>query len=224
MKSKILIVVLIFLGFTSEAQENFELKQQLDSLYYKDQVLREIFMGDITGEEKKKILAAFGHTVEEFDARNWPIIAYQDSLNLVEAEKIISEFGYPGKSLVGEPTNKAIWYVIQHSDKIEQYFPLMQKAGDEGELPNTLVGMMHDRLLMGQNKPQIYGTQVAGRKIEATGEWFQFVWPIAEPKKANELRALAGFTNTVEENAKRLDVVYKTYSLKEIDSILTVKQ
>ena len=35
----------------------------------------------------------------------------------------------PGKSLVGEPANETAYYVIQHSDKIEQYFPVVEKAG-----------------------------------------------------------------------------------------------
>ena len=94
-----------------KAQENFniDLKQQLDSIYYKDQKLREIFMGAIEGNEKTEVLKQFGFTVAEFDARTWPIINNQDSLNLIQVEKIIKQFGYPGKTIVGEPANKAVW-------------------------------------------------------------------------------------------------------------------
>ena len=110
--------------------------------------------------------------------------------------------------------------MIQHSDKIEQYFPIIQKAGEEDELSKHLVAMMQDRMLMGQNKEQVYATQVAGRKIGESDEWFQFVWPIKNPERVNERRIEMGFDSTVEENAKRLDVEYHVYSLKQIDSIL----
>ena len=83
--------------------------------------------------------------------------------------------------------------------------------------------MMQDRMLMDQGKEQIYGTQVFGRKIEATGEWFYFVWPIKNPKTVNKIRKKAGFDNTVEENAENLDVKYKVFTLKEINAIVNPK-
>lgn len=83
--------------------------------------------------------------------------------------------------------------------------------------------MMQDRLLMEQNKEQIYGTQGAGRKIGETEEWFQFIWPIKNPEKVNELRKEMGFELCVEENAKRMNIDYKVYTLTEIDSILNPK-
>ena len=38
----------------------------------------------------------------------------------LKIDKIISKYGYPGKSLVGEPEN--FFYVIQHSNKIKIIF------------------------------------------------------------------------------------------------------
>ncbi len=225
MKLKLATLLLFVMTIASHAQESFnlELKQQLDSLYYKDQKPRAVYMGDITGKEKTEVLQVLGCTVEEYDAQTWSIIAKQDSLNLLEAEEIIKVHGYPGKSMVGEPANKAIWYVIQHSKKIEQYFPIIAQAGEEGELSMRLVGMMQDRMLMDQNKEQIYGTQVAGRKLGDSDEWFYFVWPIKDAKNVNQRRKEVGFDTSVEENAKRLDVNYQVYTLKQIDSILTQK-
>ena len=206
---------------------NFQLKEKLDSILYKDQTLRELFDDNITSEWETKILVEFGIPKEDIKAKYWSVVAKQDSLNLIEIEEVILKRGYPGKTLAGEPTNEAAWYVIQHSDKIEQYFPIIEKAGEEGELPMRLVAMMGDRLLMQKGKEQIYGTQVAGRKINFQNkekeEWFQFVWPIKNPEKVNELRKKAGFDLTVEENASRLNVEYHSYTLKEIDSTLNPK-
>ncbi|MFS4492153.1 DUF6624 domain-containing protein [Maribacter sp. 2308TA10-17] len=212
--------VLLFAPISAQEDLNKDLKKTLDSILYKDQKLREVLMGDISGNEKVQVLKEFGLTIEEFENQTWPIIARQDSLNLVEVEKVIREYGYPGKSLVGEPTNKAAWYVIQHSDKIEEYFPIIETAGKVDELPMRLVAMMQDRMLMNQNKPQIYGTQVAGRKLGASDEWFNFVWPIEDAKNVNKRRKNAGFINSVEENAKRMEVEYQVYTIKQIDSIL----
>ena len=221
----ILIVGSFFLASLVGAQENIdtELKQQLDSILYTDQTLRELFDNDISAERKSKVLKEFGYTQEDFEKRSWGIIANHDSLNLIEIEGVINRYGYPGKTLVGEPTNEAAWYVIQHSSKIEKYFPIIQKAGQDAELSQRLVAMMQDRMLTNQGKEQIYGTQVAGRKMDETDEWFQYVWPIKNPENVNKRRKQLGFKLTVEENAKRLGVDYKVYTLTEIDSILNPK-
>jgi hypothetical protein len=138
-------------------------------------------------------------------------------------EEIIAKYGYPGKSLVGEPTNRSVYYVIQHSDKIEQYFPLIEKAGQDDEIPQRLVAMMHDRLLVGQGKEQIYGTQINGQLVinKETGaeEGFQFLWPIAYPDKVNDLRKDVGFTNSIEEYVTSMGLEFKLYSLEEIKNL-----
>lgn len=53
-----------------------------------------------------------------------------DSTNTVFIEHIFHKFGYPGKTLVGTPTNEAAWYVIQHSFKIPKYLPIMKEAAN----------------------------------------------------------------------------------------------
>lgn len=47
-----------------------------------------------------------------------------DSSNVVFIKEIFQSYGYPGKSLVGSPTNETAWYVIQHSSKIPKYLNL----------------------------------------------------------------------------------------------------
>ncbi len=227
---QILIVFFLVVLSPSVAQDtiDIDLKQQLDTLLFKDQILRKIMMGDVNGREKEHALQRLGYPLEAFDQKQWYYINLQDSLNLVAAETILATYGYPGKSLVGTPTNTAIWYVVQHSPKIETYFPLIEKAGKDGELAMHLVAMMQDRLLMDQGKAQIYGTQVAGRQLPGTKEgqeadWFYFVWPIEKPEEVNERRKKVGFDTTVEESAESMDVVYSVYSLKEINALLHPK-
>lgn len=72
---------------------------------------------------------------------------------------------------------------------------------------------------MYNNKEQIWGTQVKGMRItnKQTGkpEFKMFVWPVQDAANVNERRKAAGFPQTVEENAKRLGVSYKPYTLEQ---------
>ena len=117
-------------------------------------------------------------------------------------DSIIGQYGYPGTSLVGSETDRAAWYVIQHSERIDEFLPQVQVAAETGELPYRLYAMMLDRSLMGQGLPQKYGTQ--GRSyFMNTPEEINLIWPIENPENVNALRAEAGFDQTVEESTCR---------------------
>lgn len=80
--------------------------------------------------------------------------------------------------------------------------------------------MIEDRYLVQEGKEQIYGTKGQGKQVanKETGqkEFFTYVSPIKNPKIVNELREKGGFTTTVEENAKRMGIEYRVYTLDEI--------
>lgn len=194
-------------------QEISDLKTELKQILESDQELRELFDTETLDIRKEEIYKKYNITKEQFERENWMIVQKYDSINIKKIDKIIAKYGYPGKSLVGEPENTSAWYVIQHSNKIENYFPLIKKAGKKNELPKTLVAMMEDRLLVQQDKEQIYGTQGSG--FNTKNGWTMVIHPIKNPEKVNKLRRKMGFTQTVEENAKRLGIDYKVISLEE---------
>ena len=218
-----IFLLLIFSFSQAQTKINQNLKMELDLILKSDQILREYIDSETTEKRKLEILKETGHSKEELLQNTWGIINKQDSINLIKVERIIAEYGYPGKTLVGEPTNEAAWNVIQHTGKTAQYFPLIEKAGADNEIDFTKVAMMQDRLLTSQGKEQIYGTQGAGKRIvnKETGkeEYIRYILPIKNPKMVNELRKKAGFTSTVEENAKRLEIEYKVYTLDEINNL-----
>ena len=225
MRKTVLLCIALILNSISFAQEiNFDLKNELKLILLKDQGYRELMSGEIDEERKIELLKQLSITETDLQGNFSNLINRNDSLNIIEVEKIIKEFGYPGKSLVGEPENDAAWFVIQHSDKIEEYFPLIQRAGEIGELKMTKVAMMHDRMLMYRGEAQIYGTQ--GKGIHSVNDstkqnaFFYIIWPIKNPKNVNELRKVAGFTSTVEENAKRMKIEYKEYTIAEVNKML----
>lgn len=215
------------INFTVVAQKqlNVELKKQLDTILQQDQGIRE-FLDSETSEAKKDTLARlFGYSKEELKQKVWTLMGKIDSINFKKIEPIIAKYGYPGKTLVGEPTNTAVFYVIQHRpDQIPKYYPLIEEAGKKGELPFTYVAMMLDRKLTGEGKEQIYGTQGAMITIinPKTGEKepFWYIKPIKDPQNVNKRRKEAGFDLSVEDNAKRLGIVYKVYTLEEINKMM----
>ena len=100
---------------------------------------------------------------------------------------------------MGPGTDRAAWYVIQHSERIDEFLPQIQVAAETGELPYRLYAMMLDRSLMGQGLPQKYGTQGMSYFMN-TPEEINLIWPIENPENVNALRAAAGFDQTVEES------------------------
>ncbi|MBC3789079.1 DUF6624 domain-containing protein [Spirosoma utsteinense] len=208
-------------ALTSTAQTNLPLKQQLDSIFVTDQKYREylsVLGGNPTLQDS--LSAAFKVNRDNVASLLWQKQNEIDSLNLRRVEAIFKEYGYPGKTLVGTPTNESAWYVIQHSPAIKTYFPLIAKAGKQKELPFPLVAMMQDRLLSQEDKPQLYGTQVLCYPPKKQPDHTEcFVWPIDKPAQVNKRRKEAGFPDTVEENAKRLSVDYRILSKAQVKEI-----
>ncbi len=219
MKLNLIFFFLITFSFGQVAPKlDFELKNELDEILKYDQIFREYADSDTSDERKKEILILTDFNKDDLDKNLWSIMAETDSINIKKVKKIIKKYGYPGKSMVGTPTNIACWYVIQHSNKIKEYFPIIKAAGILKEVPNTNVAMMEDRMLMSEEKEQIYGTQGAGRLIiNASGkeEFFNFIWPIKDASQVNELRKQAGFKTSVEQNAKNIGIEYKVFTMED---------
>jgi hypothetical protein len=147
-----------------------------------------------------------------------------DSLNFGKIEQIFSKYGYPGKTLVGSPSNEVAWNIIQHSPQINKYISLIEKAANKKELPYPLYCKMLDRLLMEDGKEQIYGTQVHGlnkiNKETGKNEWHMFIWPIHNAFNINITRKKAGFDQSIEEYAKTFGI---SYQLVTLDSVKKLK-
>jgi hypothetical protein len=219
-KLLLLIFTIGLLSCVEKEKYNPDLKTELSSILTKDQGYRELFGGGISEDRKSELLNELEISEKAFLENERELFRKNDSLNLVQIEAIIDKHGYPGKSLVGEPENEAAWFVIQHSNKIENYFPIIKEAGAKGELDAVKVAMMEDRMLMLSGKEQIYGTQ--GKAIFLVKNPLKqedvkyVVWPIRNPEKVNELRAEIGFKTSVEENSNSMNIQYQVYTLKEV--------
>ena len=203
---------------------NLRLKHELDSIYALDQRWRSLLFAPHQHLRPDSLARALGVTRESLPTYIPRRMMQTDSANLVRLKVILQQYGYPGKSLVGEPTNEAAWAVIQHSDDIRQYLPLVKKAAARHEVPFYLYAQMLDRQLMRDGKEQRYGTQAMGYNVTnpATGRREvqpPFVWPIRDAAGVNERRRQAGFTTTVEQNATILGIRYRMVTLKEVEKM-----
>lgn len=199
---------------------DFELKRELDSIAVLDQRYRKLMMVE-DPKERATLGKEMGLEPADYEGNLWDRQIVLDTSNLRRIEYILQNSGYPGKSRVGEPTNTAAWYVIQHNpERIPTYLDMMKEAGRNGEIPFRLVAMMEDRYLMNEGKPQVYGTQGM-----TYGDAPSFIWPIQNPESVNKRREEAGFTQSIEEYSKMLfgeSFTYKEISLKEAEDRKTV--
>lgn len=191
---------------------NFTLKRQLDSIALADQHYR-LLADDLTQESTDSLSNILLCPKDSVYSRLMALQNIADSSNLLFIEDIIKRHGYPGKRLVGQPTNEVAFYVIQHSFKIKQYLPLLQHAAKQGELQMPLVAMMEDRLLTEEEKEQEYGTQLWGNAVKdstsgITKPEFYF-HPIRDAENVNKRRFEAGFSTTIEQYAEEMHTQYR---------------
>jgi len=185
---KPVIVIKLFLLFfllcnrdsLAQLADTTAIKNQLQAIYERDQKTR-------TGNDS----AAF--------------MQYIDSCNLAIIESLISKYGWPGKSFIGERGNYTVWLVIQHADLEvqEKYLPLMQESVSKNESRPVDLAYLEDRIKMRRGEKQVYGTQVT---LNNTGG--QEIWPIEDEKNVNSRRAKLGL-EPLEEYAKYFGIEYR---------------
>jgi hypothetical protein len=201
-------------------QINSNLKKELDSLFQQDQKIRQLLFSDVLKTSADSIAASYNISKERLTGYLIEMMPVVDSLNLQRVEQIIQQYGYPGRSLVGEGTNEAAFFIIQHSRSIDKYLPLVRKAAEQNELSFSLYAMMLDRSLMYNGKEQLYGTQGNGFEVlnpqTNKKEFKRIIWPVKDPATVNERRKNAGFKETIEENAKRLGIEYQVLTLEQV--------
>jgi hypothetical protein len=219
----IFVAIVYFVNLPAQANYNSTLKKELDSLYVLDQKYRNVLFITNFQEKRDSLASVFDIPVDNLQDSLIKLMMRADSSNIKRIDEIIAQYGYPGKTRVGTPTNESTWYIIQHSPKIDTYLPIIKKAAQKKELPYELYAKMLDRSLMQNGKEQVYGTQGKGflAKNAQTGkeEWTMIIWPIKNSATVNKRRKKAGFEQTIEENANRMGIKYKPLTLFEVNKM-----
>jgi len=130
-----------------------------------------------------------------------------DVQNQKEIKTILEKYGWLERSKIGEKASEALFLIVQHSNLefMDNYFPQLKRMVDKGEASPVDCAKMEDRILMYKREKQIYGTQATD---ELRPDKKYAIWPIQNPSQVNELRRRAGFTTTIEEQAKEMNAEY----------------
>jgi hypothetical protein len=105
---------------------------------------------------------------------------------------IVRQYGWPSPRLVGRDGAEAAFLLVQHSDHAfqKQMLPLVEKAYRSSELSGQSYALLLDRVLVGEGKPQVYGTQA--KRFE---EWVgrePALEPIEDEANVDQRRAGVG--------------------------------
>ena len=155
-----LAVPLVLAATASLGQTNAALRQELLQLREADQAGR-VHLNEAMREHGPNSPEVFAL---------WEEQERLDSRNLERLREIVSEHGWPGRSMVGHDGAGTAWLILQHAQHEAQVelLPLIVAAAEAGEADRGHVAMLQDRVLVTQDRPQRYGTQLY--HDEDTGE------------------------------------------------------
>ena len=113
-----------------------------------------------------------------------------DEDNLAFMKAMVGKHGWLSKTLVGTDGAKAAWLMLQHSDKDREFqkqcLDVMKKL-PAGEVDPKDIAYLTDRILVGEGKEQVYGTQL---RTNAKGELE--LAPLFEPATVDQRRQRVG--------------------------------
>ena len=120
------------------------------------------------------------------------IVERNDARNIKVVDKILKRGLSQGLS---EESYKTIWIVIDHAplEKQEQYLPLVEQMANASYIGLDEYAILYDRVAMGQNRPQRYGSQLV--QFGNADNLQLYVWPIEDAEKLDSLRNAVGMSS-----------------------------
>jgi hypothetical protein len=82
-----------------------------------------------------------------------------DSILATEMAVILDRFGLPTRAMVGPAGADAAMLIVQHSWPLQERVLALAQALPAGQVAPEKLGMLEDRVLVHQGKPQRFGTQ-----------------------------------------------------------------
>jgi len=134
-----------------------------------------------------------------------------DEKNRQRLKQILDEHGWLGKSQVGGHGAMVLWIIAQHADEEVEFQKRclkLMRAAPEGEVELKHVAYLTDRVLVNENKPQRYGTQMDNN--------FQ-PRPLEDPDNVDRRRAEVGLP-TLSEYLRVAKQQYEKMAAGEVKS------
>ncbi|WBB53841.1 DUF6624 domain-containing protein [Verrucosispora sp. WMMD573] len=140
------------------------------------------------------VRAGPGGEIPDDLAREW---ARVDERNAARLAEIVSEHGWPTRSLVGDDGANAAWLLAQHADRSpdeqQRFLDLMRAAVAANDASAVDLAYLTDRVAIHAGQPQIYGTQL---RRDPKGRLTAY--PIASPDTVDQRRAALGLCPLVD--------------------------
>lgn len=196
------LIVLFFYTNTVFAQLYKPLDAKLDSIYLDDQKHR---------EHLDSVINKFGLQSKEMHSLI-VLMNKTDSINLVKVKTILDKYGWLGADSIGKQGNYTLFLVIQHGDQTtqEKYLPMLKEAVKNGKAKGSFLALMEDRVLLGQGKKQIYGSQI-GMDNETQ---LYYVSPLDDPNNVDKRRASVGL-EPLSEYVKSWQIIWNIEQYKK---------
>lgn len=132
-----------------------------------------------------------------------------DMKHQASLKAIIAEHGWPTRKMVGANGVQAAFLILQHANRDAAFqksmLPALKKSYETGDIRGNQIALLTDRILVGEGKPQLYGTQanmVDGKPVFNK---------IKDPENLDQRRAELG----LQPHAKYKEFMSKTYQLNQ---------
>ena len=163
-----------------------------DAALYRQQ-LQDLAVAD--QEDRQQILQLFrthGFRSPQADTANrW--LRRRDSLHLQRFRQLERQYGWPRTATVGTGSVGNAYLLLQHApDSVHtRYFPRIERAYQQAELPGPDYATYLDRVLVQQGHKQRYGTQYRRRELP-NGRTEDYLDSIADMAHVEQRRRAVG--------------------------------
>lgn len=187
-----LVLLLLLLGAGAcRRYDRPELRRELLAMLETDQRIREEHLVVMTTATPPDEVFVPEEALDEASQALFDQMKEIDEAHTARMIEIVDEVGWPGYSLVGEDGSDAAWVLVQHSGDLafqKRCLALLTEAAGQGEADPRHVAYLTDRILVAEEKPQMYGTQFrpeGGRMVP---------FPIEDEEGVDERREQVGLS------------------------------
>lgn len=162
----------------------------------------------INEQLKQEILAMVELDQNMRKSREWN--SKIDKQNSERMKKIISQYGWIGRSMVGMEAANGAWLLIQHADHDvefqKQALELLKEAVALGEAEKMNEAYLTDRVKVNSGQPQIFGTQFYKDSEGKFGPRpIEDIEHLEERRKELGLQAFSEYEKRIHERNKELE-------------------
>ena len=108
--------------------------------------------------------------------------------NAERLESIITEFGWPGETLVGEDGAWLVWIIAQHAISLPDFqrrcLELLSAAVAAEDAPAIHAAFLTDRIRFNERRPQVYGTVFDWDEYGQLSPWAIEDWAGVDQRRA----------------------------------------